>query len=54
MQKAILVFDAKDAMIVAEIDSGKASDCIHILVAWSTCPYLRTKLVALPKNSKIS
>jgi len=35
MQKAVFVFDAKDAIIVAEIDAGEASGviCIHIMDA---------------------
>jgi hypothetical protein len=52
MQKAIFVFDAEDAIVVTEIDAGKASGmtCIHIMDVWSLCAYTRARLGVLPKS----
>src|SRR5258708_3406942 len=52
MQKAIFVFDAEDAIIVAKIDARNANGMIsiHIMDAWSLCSCTRTRLGVLPKS----
>src|SRR3981189_228103 len=52
MKKAIFVFDAKDAIVIAKIDAGKASGvtCIHITHVSSLRSDARTRLGVLPKS----
>ena len=53
MQKAIFVFDAEDAIIIAKIDTSKMNcvACIHITHVSSLRTDARTRRGILPKRS---